>query len=549
MPTPKVANTPNILLLMVDQMRADAMGCAGNTEICTPGLDRMATEGMRFTRGYSNVPVCIPARHSTMTGQPCSVHQRPTLTIPDPEPALPTIPHLLGLAGYRTHAIGKMHWRPVRRHYGFHRMELMEEIPDWRDEDEYLLYLQENGYGHVREVHGIRNILYHLPQVSLIPEEHHGSTWVADRTIDFLEQNAANGNRPFFCFSSWIAPHPPWNPPEPYASMYDPESLSLPETWDRNPETLPPSIRWMTRFADVRNASPEMLRRIKALYYGSVSLIDRGVGRILNTLDRLGLSENTLVVFTSDHGEMLGEQHAFQKAIPYEPAARVPFLMRMPGRVHQGAVSEQFVSLLDIMPTALDLAEIQYPEPHAEPHPLPGRSLLEREGGGLAEDRDHIVLELGHDGGRWLSVRQGDWRYAYYLAGGWRELYNLTLDPNERHNLLDGGTSEHLAIADALHARIVEWERAHGYASSFDDEGELRTLPFEERTQTFHNNQFPRWVARLNPEERRAMQSAEASLDEAIQYETTFDLKSLEESGSLGVWRKNVERYGSVPKG
>ncbi len=543
MPAPNVATTPNVLLLMVDQMRADAMGCAGNSQIQTPGLDRMAAQGLRFARGYSNVPVCIPARHSTMTGQPCSVHLRPTLTVPNPEPMLPTLAHLLGLAGYRTHAIGKMHWRPVRRHHGFHRMELMEEIPDWRDEDEYLMYLQQHGYGHIREVHGIRNILYHLPQVSLIPEEHHGSTWVADRTVDFLEQNARSGNRPFFCFSSWIAPHPPWNPPEPYASMYDPDALSLPETWERDPQTLPPTVRQLTQYADVQHASPELLQRIKALYYGSVSLIDRGVGRILATLDRLGLSENTLVIFTSDHGEMLGEQHAFQKAIPYEPAARVPFLMRMPSRVRQGAVSDEFVSLLDILPTALDLAEVEYPRPHADEHPLLGSSLLGREGGGLAQERDHIVLELGHGARRWLSVRQGDWRYAYYLGGGWRELYNLASDPHERHNLLLRGASEHRAKADELHTLIVAWERRHGFASSFDENGELRVLPFEERAETFHNNQFPRWVARLNSEERRWMQSPEAALKQAIQHETTFDLTTLEASGSLPVWRENVERF------
>lgn len=325
--------------------------------------------------------------------------------------------------------------------------------------------------------------------------------------------------------------------------MYDPESLSLPKTWDRDPATLPPSVRRQTRYADVRDASPAMLRRIKALYYGSISLIDRGIQRILDTLDRLGLSENTLVIFTSDHGEMLGDQHAFQKGIPYEPAARIPFIMRMPGRIQAGAVAEQFVTLLDIFPTVLDLAQIPYPEPHASTHPLPGRSLLGREGGGLAEERDHIVLELGEGVSRWLSVRRGDWRYAYYMAGGWRELYNLASDPDERHNLLAGGDARHRAVADQLHALAVQWERRYGFPSSFDEQGELRAFPFEDNDQTLYNRQFPRWVARLRPEERQAMMPAEEALRQAMRCETTYSLETLAASGSLAIWRAGLERF------
>lgn len=543
MPAPQIPQTPNILLMMVDQMRFDAMGCAGNPHIQTPGLDRMAAEGIRFSQAYSNVPVCIPARNSTITGHRCAVHHRPDNTVPHPEPMLPTIAQLLGSAGYRTQAVGKMHWRPVRRHYGFHRMELMEEIPDWRDEDEYLMYLKENGYGHIREVHGIRNILYHLPQVSLIPEEHHGSTWVADRTIDFLKQNSRDGGRPFFCFSSWIAPHPPWNPPEPFASMYDPSSLPLPENWERDPATLAPRMRRQARYADVRNASPEMLQRIKALYYGSISLIDKGVGRILDTLDELGLSDNTLVIFTSDHGEMLGDQHCFQKNNPYEPSAHVPMLMRMPERVKSGQVSEQFVSLLDILPTALDLSDTEYPGDR----PLPGASLVGREGGGLADDREELVIELGKDRGRWLSLRRGDWRYSYFFGGGWEELYNLSEDPCETTNLLFEGDEEHRRLADRMRASLESWERDNGYASSFGADGHFRSFDWPDEDRTGHNGQLPRWLPRLHPDERAQMKGIGASLVEAIGHETTFDLESLKASGSLDAWKENGGSLAGTP--
>ena len=304
MPNEKVAETPNILFMMVDQMRADYMGCAGNPWIQTPGLDRLAAEGTRFSQCVTPVPVCMAARHTFMTGQRCSEHDRFGNNVPDPDPLHYTLMQLLGFTGYRTQAIGKMHFRPVRRHHGFHRMELMEEIPDYRQDDEYLMYLKANGYGHKREVHGVRNLLYHLPQVSVIPEEHHGSTWVADRTIEFLGQNH---HKPFFCWSSWIAPHPPWNPPQPFASMYKNKDMPLPVNYDRDIETIPPQKRGMVNFADMGYAPSERLQRVKVLYGGSISLIDKGVGRILRALDELGLTENTLVVFTSDHGEMLGD--------------------------------------------------------------------------------------------------------------------------------------------------------------------------------------------------------------------------------------------------
>lgn len=531
MPAEKKATTPNILLMMVDQMRWDAMGCAGNPHIQTPGLDRLAREGVRFAQSYSPVPVCIPARHGMLTGQRCAVHGRHNNMVPKPEPQLPYLAEILGLAGYRTHAIGKMHFRPVRRHHGFQRMQLMEEIPDWRADDEYLLYLKENGYGDVREVHGIRNILYHLPQVSVIPEEHHGSTWVADRTIDFLRNN---DGRPFFLFSSWIAPHPPWNTPEPFASMYDPDTLPLPVSWDRDPATLPPSVARQTQNPDVRDASPEMLRRIKALYYGNISLIDKGVGRILDTLDELGLSGNTLVIFTTDHGEMLGDQHAFQKNNPYEPAAHIPFLARLPGRLAAGSVCNDLVSLLDVMPTCLDLAGVSYPwEPT-----LPGASILGRPGGGLAQSRDNLVIEYGLNSSRWLSLRRGSWRYSYYLLGGWEELYNLEDDPHELRNLLLEGCEEHRRLAGEMKAYLTAWEKAHGFSSSFDNTGQLRAIPAPPLEKRPINPQFPRWLNTLPAEERAQMRGIGESLLAAIAKETTVTPESLKKSGSLDAWKE-----------
>ena len=525
---------PNILLLFVDQMRYDAMGCAGNTVIRTPALDRLAREGMHFTHAATPVPVCIAARYSLSTGQRCAVHGRFANNTPVPEPNLYTLPQLLGSAGYHTHGIGKMHFRPPRRHLGFHRMQLMEELPGYREDDEYLMYLKRVGYGHIRQVHGVRNLLYHQPQVSVIPEEHHGSAWVADRTIEFLRQYR---RRPFFCWSSWIAPHLPWNAPEPFASMYPVDQMPPPHNWDQPRETLPHLMRWAKETSDTTFASIDHLKRIKALYYGNVSLIDKGVGRILQALDDLGLAGDTLVLFTTDHGELMGDHGAFQKSKPYEASARIPFLARLPGRMEAGRTSTDRVSLLDIMPTALDLAGIDYPGIR----PLAGDSLLGAPGGGLAKPRDEFVVEHGAGRGRWLSLLRGPWKYNYYFPGGWEELFHMGDDPQEMHNLLLGdSTPDARKIGTDMKNRLTEWEKEHGFPTSITDTGELiRSEPPVDPPRTT-NDQFPPWVETLTAEEKAQMESPGESVLNAMQHEWTYKLTDLnlkvykEAGGSLG---------------
>ena len=512
---------PNILLLFVDQMRYDAMACAGNPVTRTPSLDRIADEGMNFTHAVTPVPVCVAARHSLVTGHRCATHGRFGNNLPSPEPNLYTLPQLLGTAGYQTRAIGKMHWMPPRRHHGFHRMELMEEIPKCREEDEYLTYLNRVGYGHIRQVHGVRNLLYHQPQVSVIPEEHHGSTWVADRTIDFLKENR---HQPFFCWSSWIAPHLPWNAPEPFASMYPIDEVDPPHNWDQPREQLPPLMRWAKETSDTTFASIDHLKRIRSLYYGNISLIDKGVGRILDTLEELGMAENTLVIFTSDHGELLGDHGAFQKSKPYEASMRIPFLMRLPGQVAPGKTTADRVNMLDIMPTALELAELDYPGENI----LPGACLLDQEGGGLAVSRDTFVVEHGAGPRRWLSLLRGPWKYNYYFEGGWRELFQLEDDPLEMHNLLLNEPDVHsLEMSQSIHQQLIDWEMKNGFASSFSSSGDLIASPIDERPPSTTNNQYPTWVENLPPDELLKMESPGASTLNAMASEWTYSLEDL----------------------
>jgi arylsulfatase A-like enzyme len=280
----------------------------------------------------------------------------------------------------------------------------------------------------------------------------------------------------------------------------------------------------MTNFADMGNAPTERWQRAKALYGASISLIDKGVGRILRALDELGLAENTLVVFTSDHGEMLGTYQMWQKGVPFEGSVRVPLLMRLPGKFDTGVVNDDLVSLLDLMPTMLDIAEVDYPGEKA----LTGDSLMGREGGGLAEARDDYVIEIGQGTSRWLSLRGKKWKYNYWLADGWEELYDLETDPTEASNVLLGEVNgAHRQRANEMHTQLTEWEREHGLPSSLDEAGQLINLglppidPIRMRT----NGQFPRWVDRLPDDERALMESKGETVVNAIQYEDTFKLE------------------------
>ena len=323
----------------------------------------------------------------------------------------------------------------------------------------------------------MRNLLYHQPQVSVIPEAHHGSTWVADRTVDFLRHHAryyapGGGDGEAVLLLVLV------DRAAPALERPGAVRLDVPAGGGRPAVRLGPgagdaalpACASNKASADLEFASPDHLRRIKALYYGNVSLIDKGIGRILEALDTLGLAENTLVVFSSDHGEMMGDHGLMQKSKPYDASARIPFLLRFPGRVQPGRRSAERVSLTDLLPTFLDAAGVAYPAELGLP-PLPGASLLGRPGGGLAGARDDFVIAEGAGPRRWWSIVQGPWKYNYYAQGGWEELFHLEDDPREARNLLLDGAPVTPAArrqGDALRAQIVEWERAHGFSSSFD---------------------------------------------------------------------------------
>ncbi len=305
---------PNILLITTDQQRFDTINAAGYSYAITPSLDALAADGIIYRNAYSPNPACIPARHNILTGLTARFHTfsknyfNNETQIPE---GIPTFPRILSDAGYDTAAVGKMHFSPARRSNGFNHLLTMEEIPYYLEDDDYLQYLGNENIP-VLSPHGVRHCLYMRPQESIVPERNHGSRWVADRSIEYIKTN--HGTRPFMLWSSFIEPHPPFDVPPEYARLYD--NVPLPRPYSSITET---SVNAEECRAIIEDMTEEEIRRSRELYYAAIAYADSQIGRIIGALKEEGLYDNTLIIFTSDHGEMLGDNGTWQKFQAYKP--------------------------------------------------------------------------------------------------------------------------------------------------------------------------------------------------------------------------------------
>ena len=356
-----MSKQPNILLLFTDQQRFDTIAALGNNLIKTPAMDRLVAEGTAFTRAYTPSPVCIPGRCSMVTGQPAHITEC-TDNVPMPQNFGSFMEHLQD-AGYQTHGVGKMHFCPDPfRMWGFESRDIAEEV--MHEGNEYHAWLKENGYGHVMEDGGLRSEYYYIPQPSQLPPEFHQSTWVADRSLDFLKQRDAS--RPFFLWSSWVKPHPPFESPVPWSKLYRPEEAGYPYNPENSDDLLNIWNRIQNRYKWRDNGvDGNLTRTMRAAYMACVSFVDYNIGRVL---DGLGEElDNTLIILASDHGEMLGDYGCVGKRCMLDPSVRVPLLVRWSknyqGRdgslSRPGTQCDTPVSLLDLWPTFLAAAGVE----------------------------------------------------------------------------------------------------------------------------------------------------------------------------------------------
>lgn len=363
----------NVLVLMVDQMRWDCLGCVEGSEVMTPNLDALAADGTWFANAFCPAPICAPSRYSLLSGleprQHLAVSNRSTLA-----GGVPTFPKILRAMGYRTQAIGKMHLTPTYLDVGFDRMQLAEQDGDGRFDDDYHRDLMDHGLLDAVDLYDQRaEYRRRAParywssfgsEPSDLPEEWHSTSWIGARAAESLAGWAPESE---LLMVSFIKPHHPFDPPAPWDSKYDPASLRLLPGWRDSLDPL--DEEFDAGYYGHRRLSEGALRQVMAGYFGNISHVDHQIGILLRTLRERGLYDRTLVVFTGDHGEYLGFRHMIAKSNRmYEPLVRVPLVVKLPGDRGRAAVRDDLVSLLDVMPTILAQAGAPVP-------PGPGRDL------------------------------------------------------------------------------------------------------------------------------------------------------------------------------
>lgn len=500
---------PNILLITSDQQHWTTLGFL-NPKIKTPNLDRLAAGGTNFNRAYCPNPTCTPTRASIITGMYPSRHGAWTLGTKLPEDT-PTVGEELHKHGYATCLVGKAHFQPLAstddchsiecqptlrdiefwrsfndKHtpwYGFDRCELarmhgdethvgqqyaawMEDkgLANWKDyfqplegdEAPFAPPLADGpGYGWRKDMHW------------KLPEEYHYTTWTGEMTRDEIRKQHAAG-KPFFCWSSYHDPHPPYCVPEPWASMYDPADMEIGHFVEGEFDDMPlphqmtrgdgPTVReqfhemfgpWNHGYHD-HGMDDDTLRQCMAIYYGMVSFMDDQIGKTLDTLDELGIADNTLVVFSTDHGHFLGQHGLVAKGpFHYDDVIRLPFIARYPGRIPAGQHSDAITSLVDLAPTFLDAAGIDVPIW------MQGTSALETWSGG-EPNRDHAIVEMHHTREKvhLRTLVTERFKFTIYRGRDWGELFDLEDDPNELKNRFNA--PEYAGVKALLCQKLAE---------------------------------------------------------------------------------------------
>ena len=439
---------PNIVLIMTDQHRADCLGIDGHTVVQTPHIDELAGRGNRFAHAYSACPLCIPARRTLITGTRPSTHR--VLSNIDLEFFLPTLPEALRAAGYQTHVVGKMHLFPKRKRYGFDSMVWSDGPYEGKDIGDYGRFLEKEAppmqlpaVAHGATLNSWIGRPWHLE------DRLHFTNWVTDNAIDFLRRR--DPTCPFFLKVSYFHPHQPVACPEFYYERY--MNMELPPQvcgeWAR---VFDEPTRGLPVRAHAVSLSNQFARQFRAGYYGCINHIDDQVGRILDVVNPDTAGRDTLFVFTSDHGEMLGDHQFIGKRLPFEASARVPLIMKFPDfmGMETGKRHDEIVELMDIMPTILDVAGVEIPKT------VEGESLVPLVRGDEVTWRDSVhgeCLRLSEHGSKadlsMQYVTNGRRKLAWFPLEGRQLFFDLEVDPAEMTNRID----------DPAYTEEIDWWR------------------------------------------------------------------------------------------
>lgn len=460
---------PNILILQTDHQRHDSLG-AVDPKIKTPNLDKLARRGTRFSQAVNNCPMCVPSRYSMMTGlypSQLGVRHNRQIICRDEDVPLPVLAERLRRAGYRTGGFGKTHWYLGLNHgvpgqvngttRGFEVRAMARSYVERQNEGppEEVDYFGEEFPERAARIHeerekggpGGETPPGYLGGTSVFPASEHRETWTTDKALAFLEA-AKEGDKPWLCYLSFDAPHPGLFVPPEHEALYDPADFAdaaVPEVPNEGHRAGWRETEWAAL-----NQQERAMARLR--FFAYCSYLDEQFGRVLDWLDRAGQAENTLVLMTSDHGDMLGERGRITKYCLYESSIRVPLVLAGPG-VAEAVVDDRPAELVDVVPTVLDAAG------EAIPPSLPGLSLLRdvRREGAFAEMHGQGYEDIQEAPA--LMWRTKEWKLILYmpcrlqnavgnLQAAKGELYHLTDDPYETQNLYD--EPQHLEVRERM---------------------------------------------------------------------------------------------------
>lgn len=430
---------PNVVFITADQMRADCLGCAGHPVVETPNLDGLAAAGMQFSQAYAACPSCIPARVAMLTGLSQRTHGRVGYQDGVPWTYQTTLPGELAKAGYHTQAVGKMHFHPPRSLLGFHNIALHDGYVHYshnretRSEliDDYDAWLKQRaGADADYAAHGLESNSW-VARPWHLDENLHPTNWVVGESIRFLERR--DPTKPFFLWMSFVRPHAPLDPPQVYFDQYIRQEISAPPVGDWADEITSGPCRDHIN-ATIAHLDARAMHRARAAYYALITHIDHQIGRFREALHHHGLLGNTLLIFASDHGELLGDHTLFRKCLPYDGSARVPLIVSTPLHfdcgLKRGSVVDAPVELRDIMPTILDAAGVPVPSS------VEGRSILPLCRGEKVEGwREYIHGEHAYGELSNQFLTDGRETYVWFSQSGREQLFDIRRDPQELHNL------------------------------------------------------------------------------------------------------------------
>lgn len=464
---------PNVLMICTDHWPAELLGVAGHEAIKSPGLDELALSGTRFTNCYSECPVCIPARRSMMTGQNPRSHGDRTFSERLPMPPVLTLPQAFRDAGYQADAVGKLHVYPQRDRIGFDSVILDEEgRQQFGVTDDYDIYLGDRGHAGRQFDHGQSTNQYGWRAWHL-DDDLHPTNWAARQMARTIKRR--DPTRPAFWYLGFRHPHPPLVPLQSYLDHYRDTEIDLPYCgeWSEKDKKLPYAIADMTGRTHLMNARD--VTEARRAFYALCTQIDHQIRWLIGTLNTEGILDNTIIMFMSDHGDMLGNHNSVAKRLFYESSANIPMIISGTANnphLPVGETDDRLMGLQDVMPTLLDMCGIDIPDS------VDGQSMIQDDA------RSHIYGEWGEDASASRMVRDERFKLIYYPVGNLFQLFDLQEDPHEMVDL--AGDPAHAGTLDKLTSVLVT--ELYGSDLEWLEDGTLIGLPDREYIWQAHRH-------------------------------------------------------------